>query len=67
MADITKNDYAFDPTSTQRDPSKNEHDQLRPRSLRSSGAELDAGCEITQASGGLGLDEALKLIEKETK
>ena len=64
MSDITKNDYRFDPTSTQRDP-RLEHNQVRPRSLRSSGTELDAGCEVTQASGGLGLDRAIRELAKE--
>ena len=38
--------------------------QLRPRSTASSGMELDEICpEIEQASGGLGLDHAIKLID----
>jgi hypothetical protein len=54
-------------TMSQRDPSK-EYNQLRPRSLASSGSELDAVCpEIEQASAGLGLDEAIKQIDGRTK
>jgi hypothetical protein len=47
----TVNDVALrqGQTMSQRDPSK-ECNQLRPTSLRSSGQELDEGCEITQAS-----------------
>ena len=52
------------PTMSQRDPSK-EFNQLRPRSLRSSGAELDAFCpEIEQAEGGKGLDQAIRKIDE---
>jgi hypothetical protein len=34
----------YDPTMSQRDPSK-PYNQLRPRSLRSSGSELDDECQ----------------------
>ena len=42
---MTDNNYPYGNTFSQRDVSK-EHNQLRPRSLASSGSELDAGCEI---------------------
>ncbi len=38
----------FDPTQSQRDPSKPWF-QKRPLSLRSSGTELDEGCELSDA------------------
>ncbi|MGD0957456.1 MAG: hypothetical protein ABR953_11605 [Candidatus Acidiferrales bacterium] len=63
MSDITKNDVQRDATSSQRDP-RLEWNQVRPRSLRSSGKELDEGCEITQAEGGLGLDRAIRKIDR---
>jgi hypothetical protein len=44
MADITRNESGrIDPTSSQRDPSK-PWNQVRPLSLRTSGAELDPPC-----------------------
>jgi hypothetical protein len=50
-------------TMSQRQPEQ-PFNQLRPRSLRSSGTELDEICpEIEQASAGLGLDEAIRLID----
>jgi hypothetical protein len=52
------------PTMSQRDPSK-EGNQLRPRSLRSSGTELDEGCgNLEQAEGGMGLDRAINTLER---
>lgn len=40
--------------------------QLRPRSTASSGTELDEFCPtIEQASGGLGLDKAVKMIDQQ--
>jgi hypothetical protein len=55
------------PTMSQRDPSQ-EHNQLRPTSLRSSGVELDPCCgAIGQAEAGMGLDEAIKLAEGDKK
>jgi hypothetical protein len=62
MADITKNDTQRDPTSSSHDPSK-PWNQLRPRSLRSSGSELDEGCELTNAEAGAGFDAAVKRID----
>lgn len=59
MADDTK---VF-PTQSNRDPSK-EHNQLHPRSQRSSGSELDEGFgEIGQSQVGEGLDKAIKFID----
>jgi len=57
MADETK---SF-PTQSQHDPSEPFH-QLRPRSLRSSGTELDEGCGdgIGQAEAGLGFADLPK-------
>ena len=56
-----------DNTDSQRDPSQ-EHNQLRPASLRSNGMELDAGCgSVEQASGGLGLDHAFKILDQKEK
>jgi hypothetical protein len=52
------NDNA-DPKMSQRDPSK-EYNQLHPRSLASSGMELDAGCgdiETSPVNEAMGLDE----------
>jgi|HubBroStandDraft_5_1064220.scaffolds.fasta_scaffold1823385_1 hypothetical protein len=56
----TVNRNSGDPARSQRDPSK-PYNQTRPLSTRTSGSELDEGCEITQASAGAGLDS----IEKE--
>ena len=58
----TVNRNSGDPARSQRDPSK-EFNQTRPRSTRSSGAELDEGCgDIEQAEAGLGMDSITKLI-----
>jgi hypothetical protein len=56
MSDITRNNSGVvDPTSSQLDPSK-EFNQLRPRSLRSSGSELDAWCKPYEGELGLTFD-----------
>ena len=61
MADDTK---SF-PTQSQRDASK-EYNQLRPKSLRSSGTELDEQFgDIGQAEAGSGLDSAIDKIKGE--
>jgi hypothetical protein len=52
------NDNA-DPKMSQRDPSK-EYNQLHPRSLASSGLELDAGCGdigTSSANQAMAVDE----------
>jgi hypothetical protein len=35
-----------------------------PKSQRNSGGDLDDGCNLSQASAGEGLDQALSKIEK---
>ena len=45
---MSDNNFPAGNVFSQRDVSK-EHNQLRPRSLASSGSELDAGCEIEQS------------------
>jgi hypothetical protein len=53
------------PTQSQRDISL-PHNQLRPRSLRSSGTELDEACgDIQQAEAGVSLDSAVDTIKGE--
>jgi hypothetical protein len=48
------------PRNSNRDP-KEEFNQLRPRSLRSNGVELDEACGEIQDSGmGAGLETFLK-------
>jgi len=50
-------------TMSQRDPSK-PWNQLHPASQRSSGTELDEVCgTVEQSPAGLGLDEAIGLID----
>jgi hypothetical protein len=62
-SDNTVNRNSGDPARSQRDPSK-PYNQTRPLSTRTSGAELDECCgPIGQASAGLGLDEAIRLID----
>jgi hypothetical protein len=66
MADITRNESGVvDPSSSQIDPRK-EYNQLRPRSLRSSGSELDPCCEGGMSSNfSSGAGEALdRMIQK---
>jgi hypothetical protein len=64
MPDETK---AF-PEQTQRDPSK-PHNQLHPISQRSSGTEVDeiCGAGISQSEAGLGLDKAIRTIDRKGK
>jgi hypothetical protein len=51
------------PTMSNRRPDL-PHNQLFPRSLASSGSELDECCgDIKQSEAGLGLDEAIKFID----
>ena len=59
----TVNRNSGDPARSQRDPSKS-YNQTRPLSTRSSGTELDPECgPVGQAEAGLGLDEAIKLVD----
>jgi hypothetical protein len=61
------NNEPYDPTQSQRDPSK-EYNQKRPASLRSSGTELDEVCgDIEQFEGGKGLDHAIRTIDRKGK
>jgi hypothetical protein len=63
----TVNRNAGDPARSQRDPSKS-YNQTRPVSLRSSGSELDPECgSVELATAGLGLDEAVKLVDGGSK
>ena len=63
MQTVNSTAIAEGKTMSQRDPSQ-EHNQLRPTSLRSSGVELDPCCgTIGQAEAGMGLDEAIELAE----
>ena len=72
MADITRNESGrIDPTSSQLDPSQ-PWNQVRPRSLRTSGLELDESCEsgsephdsLTFSEGvGKSLDEMIAKID----
>jgi len=60
---VNRNYDPANPGESQRDPSK-PYNQVRPLSLRTSGRELDECCgPIGQASAGLGLDEAIRLID----
>jgi hypothetical protein len=51
---------------TNKSPDK-PYNQTRPLSARTSGSELDEGCEISQAEAGKGFDHALKLIDADRK
>jgi hypothetical protein len=71
MADNVNQRSGSDPRQTQRNPEL-PYNQLRPKSLASSGAELDEGCEISQAEAGStetygsdALKEVNKLYKKE--
>jgi hypothetical protein len=63
----TVNRNAGNPARSQRDPSK-PYNQTRPLSTRTSGTELDECCgSIGQSEAGMGLDEAIALIDRRKK
>jgi hypothetical protein len=64
---VNRNYDPANPAESQRDPSK-PYNQTRPLSTRTSGMELDECCgSIGQASAGLGLDEAVQLVDGRKK